>query len=146
MNRDELALHLDYNEIEFLINLYHNNDDIAINNDEFNFNNGLLDNLIVKNLVRMNTAGKKNLLSLSNEGLNICKSVMFNIINNNKDDFRTKIKKLPERAVVCLVNRIIWRDIVRKEKGFIDSVTKPYTLDESLWYERVLLKDKNLIF
>ena len=144
MNRDKLALHLDYNKIEFLINLYHNHDHIAINNEESNYDSELLDNLIVNNLVRINISGKKNLLSLSNEGLNICKSVMFNIINNNKDDFRTKIQKLPERAVVCIVNRIMCRDIVGKEKGFIDSITKPYVLDESLWYERVLLKDKKM--
>jgi hypothetical protein len=38
----------------------------------------------------------------------------------------------------------MWKDVVTKEGGFVDTVTKPYALDESLWYERVLLKDKRM--
>jgi hypothetical protein len=38
----------------------------------------------------------------------------------------------------------MWKDVVTKEGGFVDPVTKTYTLDESLWYERVLLKDKRI--
>ena len=34
--------------------------------------------------------------------------------------------------------------MVSKETGDVDPATKPYALDESLWYERALLKDKRV--
>jgi hypothetical protein len=38
----------------------------------------------------------------------------------------------------------MWKDIVAKEDGIVDEATKPYALDESMWYERVLLKDPRM--
>ncbi|MCK4995315.1 MAG: hypothetical protein KAR55_00360, partial [Thermoplasmatales archaeon] len=73
-----------------------------------------------------------------------CGSVMVDIINVNKELFISKVQELPQRAISCLVNRVVWKDIVSKETGIIDPITKPYALDESLWYEKVLLKDKRM--
>ena len=34
--------------------------------------------------------------------------------------------------------------LLTKENGQIDEITKPYALDESIWYERVLLNDERM--
>jgi hypothetical protein len=70
---------------------------------------------------------------------------MFNRVNDKNLEFKTEVQELPERAIACLVNRVMWRDIVSKENGFIDDVTQPYSLDESMWYERVILKDERIL-
>ena len=131
-------------EINVLLELYYNRDGVIKNFKGSDFKEDILQGLIDKNLIDASLGTDENVVSLTEEGLSVCGSVMFNRINENKELFKQKIQVLPERAVASLVNRVMWKDIVTKEDGFVDPVTKPYALDESLWYERVLLKDERI--
>ena len=131
-------------EIDALLKLYYNRDGVVKNFKGSDFKKKILQGLIDKNLINTSLEEDENIVSLTEEGLSVCGSVMFNRINENKELFKNEIQVLPERAVASLVNRVMWKDVVTKENGLIDPVTKPYALDESLWYERVLLKDKRI--
>jgi hypothetical protein len=126
-------------EIDALLTLYHNKDGISSNVDPSSY-----DSLVDKNLVDSQMDSEKSVVSLTDEGLSVAGSIMFTKIEISKDSFKQKIHKLPERAISCLINRVLWKDVVSKESGFVDPVTEPYALDESLWYERVLLKDERI--
>jgi len=39
----------------------------------------------------------------------------------------------------------MWRDTTSKESGLADQIIKSYDLDESVWYERVLLNDERIV-
>lgn len=135
---------LDSGEIDALLKLYYNKDGVVKNFKGSDFEEEILQGLIDKNLINASLETDENVVSLTEEGLSVCGSVMFNRINGKKKLYKQKIQVLPERAVASLVNRVMWKDIVGKESGFVDPVTKPYALDESLWYERVLLKDERI--
>ena len=131
-------------EINVLLGLYYNRDGVIKNFKKSDLKKETLQSLIDKNLIDTSLESDEKIVSLTEEGLSVCGSVMFNRINENKELFKQKIQFLPGRAVASLVNRVMWKDVVTKEGGFVDPVTKPYALDESLWYERVLLKDKRI--
>ena len=133
---------LNSKEINVLLKLYYNHGGIVkgFNEHEEDIFNSLTD----KNLITANIGSDENIVGLTDDGLSVCGSVMFNRINKNSELFKHKIQVLPERAVACIVNRIICKDINEKENGFTDPITEPYSLDESLWYEQVLLKDERL--
>lgn len=131
-------------EINILLELYYNRDGVIKNFKRSDLKKETLQSLIDKNLINTSLESDENVVSLTEEGLSVCGSVMFNRIDENKELFKQKIQVLPERAVASLVNRVMWKDVITKEEGFVDPVTKPYALDESLWYERVLLKDKRI--
>ncbi len=137
----QLVQNLNTNEINVLLKLYYNKDGIAKGFNESDFEAEILHSLIDKSLILTNLVAGESIVSLTDEGLNVCGSVMFNRVNDKNLDFKTEIQSLPERTIACLVNRVMWRDVISKENGFIDDVTQPYTLDESMWYERVILKD-----
>jgi len=139
-----LVLGLGSGEINVLLELYYNRDGVIKNFKRADLKKETLQSLIDKNLINTSLESDENVVSLTEEGLSVCGSVMFNRINENKELFKQKIQVLPERAVASLVNRVMWKDVVTKEGGFVDPVTKPYALDESLWYERVLLKDERI--
>ena len=139
-----LVLGLGSGEINVLLELYYNRDGVIKNFKRSDLKKETLQSLIDKNLINTSLESDENVVSLTEEGLSVCGSVMFNRINENKELFKQKIQFLPERAVASLVNRVMWKDVVTKEGGFVDPVTKPYALDESVWYERVLLKDKRI--
>jgi len=132
-------------EINVLLKLYYNKSNLTIDLDKSDFDDDVLQNLLDKNLISTNIDDGESVLSLSDEGLNICGTVMFKRISDNKTGLDKKLQELPARAIACLVNRVMWRDIVKKESGYIDEITKPYALDESMWYERVLLKDDRIV-
>lgn len=131
-------------EISVLLELYYNRDGVFKNFKKSDLKKETLQSLIDKNLINTSLESDENIVSLTEEGLSVCGSVVFNRINENKELFKQKIQVLPERAVASLVNRVMWKDVLTKEGGFVDPVTQPYALDESLWYERVLLKDKRM--
>lgn len=135
---------LDNNEIEILLSLYYNQDGILNSIDEILISDEFIKNLLEKNLISSKVENKRNILILTEEGFNICGSIMHSRLVDKKDQFNKQVKKLPERLTACLVNRVMWKDEITKENGFIDPVTKPYTLDDTLWYERVLLKDERI--
>jgi len=136
-----LAHSLDSEEIDTLLKIYYNKDKLVKNFKDSDFKKEILNDLIDKNLINTNIEKDENIISLTDEGLSVCGSVMFSRIDENQELFKEKIKSLPERAVSTLINRVMWKDVLVKESGYIDPVTKPYALDENLWYERVLLKD-----
>jgi len=135
---------LDSGEIKILLELYYNRNGTVKSSKGSNFKKKILQSLIEKNLINANPESDENIVSLTEEGLSVCGSVMFNRINENKELFKQEIQVLPERVVASLVKRVMWKDVITKEGGFVDPITKPYEIDESLWYERVLLKDKRI--
>ena len=144
-NVSKLYNKLSSTEQNVLLKLYYNKDGIVKNFKLSEFENESVQNLIEKNLIDANIAGKENILSLTPEGLSVCGSVMFEKINENKELFENKIKILPERAVASLVKRVLCKDSLSKESGLVDDITEPYSFDEGLWYERVLLNDERIV-
>ena len=124
---------LETEEIDTLLNLYYNDEQII---DE----SAALNQLVDKNLISTKILDNTNIISLTDEGMNICGAIMNDRILKNQDIFYEKISVFPDRTVACLVNRVMWRDMTSKETGAMDPVLTSYELDESLWYERVLLK------
>ena len=136
-NISSLVKGLDRDKVETLLSIYYNNESISSDNEN------LLE-LVDKNLVSTKMAEGKNLVELTDEGLNLCGSVMFQRISDKKEIFLEKINDLPQRGVACIVNRIMFRNTLVKESGRIDPVNEPYTIDDSMWFERVLLKDERI--
>ena len=144
IDTSELIHSLSDNEINTLLMLYYNKERIIQDSEGFNINKETFDILVEKNLISTDLTDDENIVSLTDEGLTVCGSVMFERINLEKDLFLDMMKTLPERAIACLINRVMWKDINVKESGYTDPVTKPYALDESHWYERILLKDSRI--
>jgi hypothetical protein len=136
-NVSKLIESLDKMEIETLLDIYYNRDGFDLVDEK------VLD-LASKNLVSTKVTGGKNLVSLTDEGLSLCGSVMFQRINERKEIFREKVSDLPKRGVSCIINRIMFRNPMAKESGLINPIDDSYSLDETLWFERVLLKDKRV--
>ena len=123
-------------QVETLLSIYYNKDSISSENKT------ILD-LIDKNLVSTKMQNGKSLLELTDEGLSLCGSVMFEKKKNKKEIFKEKTSNLPQRAVSCVINRIMFRNPLVKESGRIDPVNEPYA-DDGMWFERSLLKDKRI--
>lgn len=142
INITRLVQSLNPKEINGLLELYYNRDAVVMDFKGSDFKEEILQSLIDKNLINASLETDENVVSLTEEGLTVCGSVMFTRIIKNKKLYKQKIQVFPQRAIASLVNRIIRKDIICMESGLVDPVTKPYALDESLWYERVLLKDE----
>ena len=134
INHTKKIRSLKKDEINTLINLYY---DTSLVEDE-----ELLSSLVEKNLVSTQVEQNKNKLFLTDLGLNLCGTVMFDRIKQNKEKFEEKINSFSERGLSLLVNRIIYHNPVRNENGKVSPVNEPYSFDENFWYERVLLKSK----
>ena len=143
--QNNLISNLNSDEINALLKLYYNENSMNLGIDKTDFDDETLKGLLDKNLINSRLDDGENILSLSEQGLNLCGSVMYNRINDKKTDLKDKLDSFPSRAVACLINRVMWRDTVKKESGYIDEITKPYAIDESMWYERVLLKDERIV-
>ena len=141
-NTTRLVRSLDVKEINTLLKLYYSKDGFIKNFE--GFEEDILHDLAEKNLIDASVSTGENVVSLTDHGLDVCGSVMNDIITINKEHFKSEVKELPQKAVSCLVNRIIWRDAAEKETGMIDPVAQTYALDESLWYEKVLLNDARI--
>jgi len=135
---------LDNNEIETLLSLYYNQEGIIKTINQELLSNDHIVNLLEKKLISSKVEQGHNNITLTEEGFNICESIMHSRLIKYEKDFKKEIKKQPERLVACLVKRVMWKDEISKEGGFINPLTKPYELDENLWYERVLLKDERI--
>jgi hypothetical protein len=144
MDQSKLIEGLSSIEIDALINLYYNqegkNQGISISD----LSEEALTSLVDKNLISTKLGEDESLISLTESGLNLCGTVMQYQIESKEELFKEKIQSIPERTVATLVNRVMWKEEAQKESGMIDPITKPYALDETLWYERVLLKDNRI--
>jgi len=136
-NISRLVNGLGEQQVETLLSIYYNKE--SISSDDKN----ILD-LVDKNLVSTKMQEGKALVELTEEGLSLCGSVMFQRISDRKEIFLEKISNLPSRGVACLVNRVMFRDPLVKESGRVDPVNEPYTFDDSMWFERVLLSDERM--
>ena len=136
-NVSKLIQNLGENEIETLLDIYYTREGFEKTGSD-------ILTLISKNLVSTKVEQGKNLVSLTDEGLSVCGSVMFQRINEHKEIFREKISDLPTRGVSCIINRLMFRNPMVKESGLIDPFHDTYDLDETLWFERVLLKDRRI--
>ena len=143
-NLTHIMQDLDSNEIDVLMKIYYNREGISKDFIESDFEDEIIQSLIDKNLILADSISGESIISLTDEGLNVCGSVMFNKIDSKYKDFKTEIKQIPERAIASLVNRVMWRDVISKENEVIDDITQPYTFEDGMWYERVLLKDKRI--
>jgi len=141
MDISRLVHSLESDEIDALLRLYYNREGVVKNFTNSDFKEEILQDLIDKNLISTSIDEDASVVSLTEDGLSVCGSVMFDRINENKELFKQRIQDLPGRAISTLINRVMWRDVVTKESGSIDPIIKPYSLNNSLWYERVLLKD-----
>jgi hypothetical protein len=146
MERDQSKLIEDLNstEIDALINLYYSPERSNQDFDTSSIDEKTLTNLIDKNLISTKLGEYESLISLTEAGLTLCGTLMKDRIDEKEEFFKEKIHSIPERAIATLVNRVIWKDNARKESGAADPITKPYALDETLWYERVLLKNTKI--
>lgn len=144
INQSKLNESLNSIEIDALINLYYNQEGSNQGLDTPSIDEETLASLVDKNLISTKIGEDKSLVSLTEAGLTLFGTVMKYQIDAKEELFKEKLQKLPERAIATLVNRVIWKDEVRKESGIVDPITKPYALDETLGYERVLLKDKKI--
>ena len=134
---------LNSNEITVLLKLYYYQDRVIKSSK--NFEKEILDSLVEKNLISVNIESNRNIVDLSDYGLSVCGSIMNNRINENSTRFQQKIKKLPERAVACFINRILWKDVTGKEEGSLNPIKNPFAFEDNIWYERVLLNDKRIV-
>ena len=139
-----LIQNLKSDEATVLMKLYYNRDSLTNGFNESIFEAETLHSLLDKNLILTSLVAGESIVSLTEDGLNICGSVMFNRITERNLDFKTEVQSLSQRAVSCLVNRVLWKDATATETGFVDELVNTYSLDESLWYERVLLNDKRV--
>jgi len=143
-NLGGLVQKLEASEIATLLKLYYNKEGLIKGYNESDFNEETLHSLLDKNLIITSLVQGESIVSLTNEGLSVCGSVMFDRIQNKNLEFKTEIQIIPQRTVACLINRVMWNNNVSKETGKIDTITQPYALDESLWYEKVLLNDPRM--
>ncbi len=136
-NISKIVKSLAEEQVETLLSIYYSKGSISSKDKT------ILD-LVDKNLVSTNMQQGKSLVELTDEGLSLCGSVMFEKINEKKEIFKEKISDLPQRGVACIINRIMFRNPMVNESGRIDSANEPFTLDDSMWFERVLLKDRRI--
>ena len=144
VNLTPLIQALKSDELSVLIKLYYNRDNVINGFNESEFQAEAIHSLLEKNLILTSLIEGESIVSLTDEGLDICGSVMFSRINEKSPDFKAEIQVLPQRVVSYLVNRVLWKDNASTESGFVDKLVNIYSVDESLWYERVLLKDKRI--
>jgi hypothetical protein len=145
INISNLINSLDSSEIKVLLNLYYNKDGITKKVNLSDIKNDTIQGLIDKKLIDSNIAVDDDNLSLTSDGFSVCGSVMYEKIQKNSQFFKEKMQNLPERAVATIIKRIMWRDTTSKESGLADQIIKSYELDESVWYERVLLNDERIV-
>ena len=139
----KLVHSLNSEEINALLKLYYYQNRVI--NGSKSYEKDILDSLIVKNLISVNIESNRNIVDLTDYGLSVCESIMNNRLNENSTTFKQKIKKLPDRAVACFINRILWKDLNIDEYGLIKSFNNPFAFDNNIWYERVLLNDKRIV-
>jgi len=140
-----LINNLDNSEINVLLDLYFNSDGVAKKFKSSKFEKETIKGLIDKKLIDANISSDEDILSLTEEGLSVCGSVMFERINEKKDRFKEKIQELPNRAVATLIKRVMWKDTITKESGLTDHLLNSYEIDESSWFEKVLLNDESIV-
>jgi len=142
MDLEALVRMLDAAEIDVLLQLYYLRE-----TSEETFAETVhetVERLIEQHLVSKLGGAEKPVVRLTDEGLSVCSSVMFHRVQDNVKRFRAKTAALPERAVSCLVNRILWHEFPGITEGYVGMYPKPYAEDENLWYERVVLQDKRM--
>jgi len=140
MDVTELIHKLDSKEINVLLKLYYYHEG-AINNLN-DFEDEIINSLTDKNLISVNIESNENILDLTDFGLNVCGTVMLDIIDKNIFQYREEIKKLPERSVSCFVNRILWKDEGLEELALENPFSDESLQNQNIWYERVLLHDE----
>jgi len=140
MDVTEIISNLDSKEINVLLKLYYYHE--GVNNNSNDFEQEIIESLTSKNLISINIETNENILDLTDFGLNVCGTVMLDIIDKNVFQFRNEIKKLPERAVSCFVNRILWKDEGLEELAIEDPFADNPLKNKNIWYERVLLHDE----
>jgi len=136
---------LDNSEKNILLELYFNSDGVTKKFNESKFEKETIKGLVDKKLIDANISEDEEILSLTADGLSVCGSVMFEIINEKKDKFKEKIQDLPNRAIATLIKRVMWRNTISKESGLTDQLLESYEIDESSWYEKVLLNDESIV-
>ena len=136
-NITRLTQSLDKGEIETLLRIYYNREGLETDDEN-------VLGLVNKNLVSTKIEDGKSLVDLTEEGISVCGTVMFQRINESQEIFKEKISDLPQRGVASLVNRVMFKNTMIKESGLLDPFHESYSLDESLWFERVLLKDERM--
>jgi hypothetical protein len=141
MNQSKLIEGLNSIEIDALISLYYTQEGSNQGINTSSIDEETLTSLVDKNLISTKLGEDESLISLTEEGLTLCGTVMQYQIESKGELFKEKIQSIPERTVATLVNRVMWKDEVKKESGKIDIATEPYVLDETVWFEQVLLKD-----
>jgi len=140
MDVSETIHSLDSKEINVLLKLYYYHEGVINNSNDFE--DEIIKSLTDKNLISINIESKENILDLTDFGLNVCGTVILDIIDKNIFEFREEIKKLPERAVSCFINRILWKDEGLEELALDNPFTDERLNNKNIWYERVLLHDE----
>ncbi len=136
---------LNKKDVDTLMDLYYTDNKILKDKNFGKNGKNSLELLVEKNLITTKLEKNENKIFLTDEGLEICGTYMFQHIAQKQGDFYKKIQDLPDRAVSCLVNRIIYHESMVTETGKIEPVNEPYSLDESTWYERVLFEDERFV-
>ena len=138
---ERLIYQLDPVEIDMLLHLYYQaetNEEIFSTDSE----QEVLHQLVEKNLISTSIEGGKNIITLTDDGLQICGSVMFNRLKEKTPLFHEKMQALPQRAISSFVNRILWKEVSRSKQNIFESQRPEQT--ENIPYEQVLLHDGRL--
>jgi hypothetical protein len=138
----KIISNLDYKEINLLLKLYYFQKGVIKNSNDFD--KIIVKKLTDKNLIAVSIKSNENIISLTDYGLSVCGTVMFDRVSNNSKQFHKEIERLPERAVACFIKRILWKDSGLNEEGIISLIKEGFNIADNIWYERVLLKDARI--
>ena len=144
LETDSLPSSLEDDEIGLLLRLYYLKEGSTADLFDTVSDEKTLQNLMSKNLISTTVISGETMLSLTETGLDLCGSMMFSKTKDNTTIFHERIQVLPQRAVSCLINRILWRKDGEPGLGLFDFSIPTFPLDESLWFERVLLQDDRM--
>ena len=130
---------LENSEIDILLTMYYTKDRLL------NENSIASQNLLTKNLISTEIEKNQTKMTLTDLGLSLCGEILKKNISKKEEEFYELVENLPERAISFLVNRIVYHSPLTTEMGHIEPVNESYSLDNNLWFERVLLKNDNFI-
>ncbi len=139
-----IAEQLSQREIEVLLRLYYHGEDVVDTLDGSDEEKMLMQQMTEKKLVQTQMQPEGHVVSLTEQGLSVCGSIMAQKVQQTVPTFQERIKELPRRAVSCLVNRLLVREQPVSSERCVVGYPRLEEMDQLLWYEQVLLLDDRM--
>lgn len=129
--QDEISLlrELDDDDVHVLLRLYYQQEEAQGEIEDQDSLQRLLDHQLISSMVPDGAV-----VSLTQQGLAICDSLLHTRIEQVKPEFHQLMSALPQRAVACVVNRLLWR--TKNKHGFEQLYE---STPEIAWFEGVLM-------